>query len=87
LSGDLVFGCDICQEVCPYNEKGILTTHGELLPENGVGELLDLKEVLSIESREEFLKLTAGTPLTRPRLAGLKRSAEIVMQNQDQKPG
>ncbi|MDH3891035.1 MAG: tRNA epoxyqueuosine(34) reductase QueG [candidate division Zixibacteria bacterium] len=82
LHGDLLFGCDICQEVCPFNQKrAIPTPHEELLPPHGVGEFIDCKRIVALEGNESFLELTAGTPLTRPKLDGLIRNARIVLGN------
>ncbi len=80
--GDLLFGCDICQEVCPFNQKRTVpTSHEELLPSHGVGEFVDCEQIVALEDDEQFLKLTAGTPLTRPKLDGLKRNARVVVEN------
>lgn len=77
-----VFGCDICQEVCPHNQKRARATiHTDLQPQAGVGEFLDLNRVMKIDDDESFFALTAGTALTRPKRPGLVRNARIVMEN------
>ena len=75
-----LFGCDICQDVCPKNKAAQFTVHQEFI-DGGVGESLDTAMVERMESREDFLALTAGTPLTRAKLDGLKRNAHIVFSN------
>jgi epoxyqueuosine reductase len=77
--GDWVFGCDICQEVCPYNRAKPLVPAEDfpaILPEK-----IPLSELLSCRSQERFQALFHGTPLTRPGREGLLRNAAIAAGN------
>ncbi len=78
---DRIMGCDICQDVCPKNKKSKETIHENFL-RGGVGEFVNALEVLKMNNYEDFLDFAAGTPLTRPKLDGLKRNAEIVLMNE-----
>lgn len=78
---DRIMGCDICQDVCPKNKKSRETTHEKFI-RGGVGEFVNALDVLKITDYEDFLDFAAGTPLTRPKLDGLKRNAEIVLMNE-----
>jgi len=77
--GDWLFGCDICQEVCPWNKK---PTRGLMSPvPNADVEALDPVELLKM-SEEGFRQRFRGTALLRTRRRGLLRNAAIVLGNQ-----
>lgn len=79
--GDWIFGCDVCQDVCPFNRFASQTEWPEFHPDAGIGPRLDLAEVLSIRTDDEFRERFRGTPLTRPKRRGLLRNAAIVAAN------
>lgn len=80
--GDWVFGCDVCQEVCPYNQRPPSTLWPEFQPERGVGHYLDLLSVLQIKTDEQFFSRFSHTPLRRPKRKGLQRNVLVVLGNQ-----
>ena len=79
--GDWIFGCDICQDVCPHNHKLLLSMHPDLAP-RPKHAWLDL-EWLFCASEEEILDELAGTPLRRAGVKRLRRNAAICLSNQD----
>ena len=82
LVGDWAFGCDLCQEVCPYNKaKATRSSWPEFSEEAGAGPYLSIDEVLDIRTDEEFERRFAGTPLTRPGRAGLLRNCCVAAGN------
>ncbi|MFA7685195.1 MAG: tRNA epoxyqueuosine(34) reductase QueG [Candidatus Gracilibacteria bacterium] len=74
-----LYGCDICQEVCPHNCRAKKHEHKELKEPEYAGEELDLKKILAIKSDTEFLKLFAGSPLMRAKRKGLQRNAKVLL--------
>jgi epoxyqueuosine reductase len=83
--GNRLFGCDACQECCPFNERKQDVLIDQFKSEYGAGESLDLKDILSIKSDEEFAKKFAGTSVMRAKRRGLLRNACIVAGNSGDK--
>ena len=83
--GDLVYGCDICQEVCPWNVKFAreLTNDSPFRTR----EVLTGKDARALAhdllamSQEDFAASFSGSPMKRAKLQGLKRNAEVVLGN------
>jgi epoxyqueuosine reductase len=82
MVGDWVFGCDICQEVCPWNAAPPEADHPELRLPDGRREL-DLAGLLRL-SREEYVERFRGSPMKRAKLEGLQRNAAVAMGNRGQ---
>lgn len=68
-----IFGCDICQEVCPHNSRSKKTNVPEFL-NHRAGPYINLEELLKMKEGE-FNKKYAGSPLKR---AGLKKLKETL---------
>ncbi len=83
MIGDRLFGCDLCQEVCPFNQRScsFSVKIDSFKPSSGVGDDLNIIDVLSIKNDEDFLKKFAGTPIMRAKRFGLIRNACIVAGN------
>jgi len=79
--GAWVFGCDDCQDICPYNGLDPLERWPELAPEAGVGQRLDLAQTLALADDAAFEARFRGTPLLRSGRAGLLRSAAVAARN------
>jgi epoxyqueuosine reductase len=76
---DWIFGCDVCQDVCPWNRKA--PAGGELaLQPTVTGEVVDLMEVMKLDE-EEFRRHFRHTPIWRTKRSGLLRNAAIALGN------
>ena len=77
--GRHIFGCDICQDVCPWNRKAPATDAAEFQPR---AELVNPSlEWLAEISVEEFRKSFRESPVRRAKRSGLRRNAVIAMGN------
>ncbi|HSF01795.1 MAG TPA: 4Fe-4S double cluster binding domain-containing protein, partial [Solirubrobacterales bacterium] len=80
LAGDVrdwIFGCDVCQEVCPWNRKAATTretTFAAAEPSPSLGEILEMDDAA-------FRQRFRGTALRRARRAGLVRNAALAAGN------
>ncbi len=80
LMRDWVFGCDICQEVCPVNRKVSAPDHIEYLPRARWGADVDLIELMGLTD-EQFRERFRGSPVKRTKRRGLLRNVAIALGN------
>ncbi len=77
--GHEVFGCDICQDVCPWNRKAPATDVAEFQPREGL--VNPALEWLAGMTAEEFREKFRGSAVRRAKRSGLRRNAVIAMGN------
>ena len=73
--GGHVFGCDICQDVCPWNRRAPVTAEAAFAPREFAPRL----DRLAAIEEDEFRVLFRGTPVTRARYSGFLRNVAVAM--------
>ena len=79
LVGNHIFGCDICQEVCPYNVKAQATAEAAFGPRSGLlaPHLIPLLSLTEAEFRQRF----RGSPILRAKRRGFLRNVAVALGN------
>ena len=80
MVGDWLFGCDVCQDVCPWNVTFAEPTSDPELAVRGEVAAPDLAALLAAEP-EEFERRFGDTAFERPGASGLRRNAAAVSAN------
>ena len=78
--GDWLFGCDICQDVCPWNHRAPISEEADFQPADGMNPI-DLAELFDLDEAA-FRARFRHSPLWRAKRRGLLRNAAIVLGNQ-----
>jgi len=87
--GRHVFGCDICQDVCPWNRRAPATALPNFQPRKREGHSLlspELEWLISL-NEEEFRDVLRGSPVKRAKWRGLVRNACVAVGNSGLRPG
>lgn len=79
--GDWLFGCDLCQTVCPWNQKAFEIKDVHDKPQANLKKISKELQWILKSSHRQLLKHFHGTPLVRAGGKGLKRNAIIVATN------
>jgi epoxyqueuosine reductase len=79
LIGNHIFGCDICQEVCPYNAKAQATAEAAFGPRPGLHapQLIPLLSLTDNQFRARF----RGSPILRAKRRGFLRNVAVALGN------
>ena len=76
LMGANIFGCDICQQVCPWNAAAPVAADSDFAPLTSPAPHL---EALARFTEDDFREQYRGTPVTRPKYAGFLRNVAVAM--------
>jgi len=79
LIGNHVFGCDICQDVCPYNAKARPTEEAAFQPRKGL-HAPELVPLLALTD-EAFRARFKGSPIRRAKRRGFLRNVAVALGN------
>lgn len=81
-----IFGCDVCQDVCPWNNKfGALSSEKGFLPRHGETSL-SLQYISNLDNGK-FRDRFSGSPVLRTKLKGLKRNADFLSRKDTNEGG
>lgn len=79
-----IYGCDICQDVCPWNHKFGQETEMQEFSPREFNQAPLLEELASI-TQEEFSKRFHRSPVKRTKVQGLRRNAQVILDTMKQK--
>jgi len=74
-----IFGCDICQDVCPWNKFKRATDEPRFMPREGVTDT-ELREWIELDL-EAFRKRFAKSPVKRAKYEGFLRNVRVALEN------
>jgi epoxyqueuosine reductase len=77
---DMIFGCDLCQEACPFNRLARRTVHREFEPRPDVGPYPELLPLLNI-SKADYERRFRRSPVKRATRSGLRRNVAVALGN------
>jgi epoxyqueuosine reductase len=80
LMGDWVFGCDVCQDVCPYTKAARAVDEPDMQPRDLANAYPSLAWLLTM-SEADFREVYRGTPVLRAKRRGLARNAAVALGN------
>ncbi|MDQ3809483.1 MAG: tRNA epoxyqueuosine(34) reductase QueG [Chloroflexota bacterium] len=82
LMGDWLFGCDVCQDVCPHNASTRGRPRGwpEFEPRPQLGTRLDPGTLLAMDE-DSFRQTFKGSPIKRAKRRGMARNAALALGN------
>lgn len=81
LIGDWLYGCDLCQEICPKNNIAQDARDSELFAKRIGGDHHSLAAILKLRTKEQFDEHFAGSAMRRSKREGLVRNACVVTAN------
>lgn len=81
--GHWAFGCDICQDICPFNQKWSKPLKcSDFMADKGVGSSMQIEDYSTYPDNQSFKKAYKTSPIVRAKRDGIIRNLLIVIANQ-----